>query len=1094
MALKNSNEALQGLNQELRCANQELKKIRNELQSINTGLTTANAELKSKLDQLARSNNDLKNLMAATDIATVFLDRDLRLQRYTPSAKTLFNLIAADLGSPLSDLSRQIDYPQLVADAERALTLLQPTQREVSAGAQRYIARTLPYRTAEDTVAGVVLSFLDITEQNRAEQEIIRLAAASERQRRMYEAVLMNTPDFVYVFSLDYRVLYANESLIHMWGRGYDGAIGKTFLEIGYEPWHAAMHEREIDLVTSTRQPIRGEVPFHGTNGRRDYDYIFVPVIGADGEVEAVAGTTRDVTERKEAERKIREGQEQLDFALIAADLGQWALNLRDFTMSRTVRHDQIFGYDTLLPAWTYQMLLAHVVPADRALVDASFQNSVATGAPWAIECRIRRADGAVRYIWAKGIVRRDVEGKVERMLGIIGDITERRQAEDRQAFQIRLNETLRPLSTAVEVQAAASRLLGEQLEANRVVYFEIYDDEYVIEQDYTAGVRPLAGRYPVAAFGPALLAALLEGRTVVESDATTEPGRPAAEQAAFATIQVRAHVDVPLLKRGRFVAGMTVHIAEQRDWTPQEVSLIEETAERTWATLERVRAEASLKESEQRFRLVADAAPVLIWVSGTDQLSCWFNQPWLAFTGRSMTQEVDNGWADGIHPDDADHCFQVYRAAFTARHPFSREYRLRRHDGTFRWLIDNGAPRFRSSGEFDGYIGSCIDVTEYKIAEASLQEAARQKDEFLATLAHELRNPLAPIRSGLQLIKKVGVTGTIEQARSIMERQLIQMTRLIDDLLDVSRLTTGKLELHMERLPLQDIISAALETTQPVIEQKEHRLSVILPEHPVCVEGDRVRLAQVLSNLLNNSAKYTHRNGHIRVSLSIDGATAILTVADDGIGIPAPMLATVFGMFTQVDRALEKKSGGLGIGLALVKRLVHMHGGTVTAYSAGEDQGAEFTVRLPIATDTTQQAAPSNAVATMMRPTAPLRILIVDDNEDAADTLGQLLEIMGNEVRTSYDGESGIQAVQAFQPHVLLCDIGMPRMNGYDTARRIRAELYGQNTVLVALTGWNEGKDLQKSAEAGFDHHLVKPVEIGALMELLTDIQQSKP
>ncbi|MES2465155.1 MAG: PAS domain-containing protein, partial [Armatimonadota bacterium] len=368
----------------------------------------------------------------------------------------------------------------------------------------------------------------------------------------MLDAVLSSTPDFVYVFSLDHRVLYANDALIAMWGCGREGAIGKTFLEIGYEPWHADMHNREIDQVTRTRLPIRGEVPFNGTNGRRQYDYIFVPIIGPDGAVEAVAGTTRDVTERKETERQLRVRQDQLDFALAAADLGQWSLNLADRTTKRTLRHDQIFGYDSLVPAWTFQKFLEHVLPADRAAVEDDFQRAVDTGSAWFAECRIRRVDGAVRHIWMKGLVRTDAAGYADEMLGIVGDITERRQAEDRQALELRMSEALRPLDDPLAVQAVASKLLGEYLAAARVVYFEIRGNEYIVEQDYTAGVQSLAGRYPVAAFGQSLLTALLDGRTVVEADATTEPGRPPEEQAGFAAIQVRGHVDVPLVKSGR--------------------------------------------------------------------------------------------------------------------------------------------------------------------------------------------------------------------------------------------------------------------------------------------------------------------------------------------------------------------------------------------------------------------------------------------------------------------------------------------------------------------------------------------------------------
>ena len=393
-------------------------------------------------------------------------------------------------------------------------------------------------------------------------------------------------------------------------------------------------------------------------------------------------------------------------------------------------------------------------------------------------------------------------------------------------------------------------------------------------------------------------------------------------------------------------------------------------------------------------------------------------------------------------------------------------------------------------AAEFDGYIGSCIDVTEYKNAETGLREADRRKDEFLATLAHELRNPLAPIRSGLQVIRMAGADGTIEQARSMMERQLLHMTRLVDDLLDVSRLTTGKLELRKERIELRDVIAAALETSRPVIEQQGHELGVVVPDEPIFVDGDPIRLAQVVSNLLTNAAKYTHRGGNIRVSVARRRRHGGADGGRRRDRHPAGhLLETVFGMFTQVDRALEKTTGGLGIGLSLVKGLVEMHGGTIEAISQGPGTGSEFAVRLPVANSAVSEEPPSDPGADRVRATHSRRILIVDDNVDAADALCLLLEMMGNEVRTAYDGESGIEAARAFQPGVMLCDIGMPKMNGYDVARAVCAEAWRKNTLLVALTGWGQEDDRRKSSDAGFDHHLTKPVDAAALMEILADV-----
>ncbi len=367
-----------------------------------------------------------------------------------------------------------------------------------------------------------------------------------------------------------------------------------------------------------------------------------------------------------------------------------------------------------------------------------------------------------------------------------------------------------------------------------------------------------------------------------------------------------------------------------------------------------------------------------------------------------------------------------------------------------------------------------------------TLRDADRRKDEFLATLAHELRNPLAPIRNALGFIRHSGANGAVEKARAIMERQVTHLVRLVDDLLDVSRITRGKLELRKERIELRAVLDAALEASRPAIEQSGHTLEVSLPDVPIPLEGDSTRLAQVVSNLLNNAAKYTPPGGHIALSAEAEADGALVKVTDDGIGIPPAMLGRVFEMFTQVDRALEKTTGGLGIGLSLVKGLVEAHGGAVEARSEGDGRGSEFIVRLPIAVpEMTVAAAPP---AARLDPGRPLRVLVVDDNGDAAETLGQLLELLGHTTRTANDGEEGVAVAEEFRPDVVLMDIGMPRLNGYDAARRIRAQPWGTSMTLVALTGWGQEDDRKKSAAAGFDRHLVKPVEEAALLRVLAE------
>ncbi|HEY2294650.1 MAG TPA: ATP-binding protein [Thermoanaerobaculia bacterium] len=369
---------------------------------------------------------------------------------------------------------------------------------------------------------------------------------------------------------------------------------------------------------------------------------------------------------------------------------------------------------------------------------------------------------------------------------------------------------------------------------------------------------------------------------------------------------------------------------------------------------------------------------------------------------------------------------------------------------------------------------------------EEILRETDRRKDELLATLAHELRNPLAPIRNGLQILGLAKDSPEIlEQARRMMERQLQQMVRLIDDLLDLSRISRGKIDLHRERADLAAVLHSALETSRPLIEQSGHHVDLDLPPAPVFVEADLTRLAQVFANLLNNAAKYTDKGGHIRIAVRPAGREVAVSVRDNGIGIPAAMLPRIFEMFTQVDRSLEKAHGGLGIGLSIVKRLVEMHGGTVEARSPGPGQGSEFVVRLPLLQDAAAEGRPESGEEKNGAPVRR-RILVADDNADAAESLATLLALYGNEVRTARDGLEAVAAAAELRPDVILLDIGMPRLNGYDACRRIREQPWGRDAVIIALTGWGQEDDKRRSLEAGFDHHLVKPVEPAALVGLL--------
>jgi CheY-like chemotaxis protein/two-component sensor histidine kinase len=366
-----------------------------------------------------------------------------------------------------------------------------------------------------------------------------------------------------------------------------------------------------------------------------------------------------------------------------------------------------------------------------------------------------------------------------------------------------------------------------------------------------------------------------------------------------------------------------------------------------------------------------------------------------------------------------------------------------------------------------------------------ALKESDRRKDEFLATLAHELRNPLAPI---LSAIKVLGLKGSpapeARWSREVIERQVDHLTRLIDDLLEISRITRNELELRKRRVTLDEVIAGALEASRPLIEASGHEVTVSVPSAPISLDGDLVRLSQVLLNLLNNAAKYTESNGRIWLTAERSGDTAIVRVKDTGIGIPVDKLPHLFEIFYQVDQSRERSKGGLGIGLALVRRLVEAHGGTVEARSEGLGTGSEFIVRLPMASAGTAVSEPKNDAVDL--PVQRARILIADDNRDSADSLSAFLRFTNNEVYVAYDGIEAVEAAERHRPELVLLDIGMPRLNGEDACRRIRSQAWGADVTIIALTGWGQEEDRRRTMDAGFDGHLVKPIDPADVVKLI--------
>lgn len=502
----------------------------------------------------------------------------------------------------------------------------------------------------------------------------------------------------------------------------------------------------------------------------------------------------------------------------------------------------------------------------------------------------------------------------------------------------------------------------------------------------------------------------------------------------------------------------------------------------------ERKRMEQALRTSEQRFSRFMQHLPGLAWIKDSHGQYIYANDAAVeAF--RCSRSEIYGKTDQEIFPAEIAAQFaENDRRARASRTGVQVIESLEHEDGVTHYSIVSKFPILGASDEPVMVGGMAIDITDRMNAEAALKESDRRKDEFLATLAHELRNPLAPIRNALELMKGADIDrNDFEETRSVMDRQLGQMVRLIDDLLDISRITTGKLQVRKERIELATVMQSAVEASQYLIEAEGHELTVTLPPQPIHLDADPTRLTQVIANLLNNAAKYTEKGGHIWLIAQREKGEVVISVRDTGIGISAEHLPNVFQMFSQATPALDRAHGGLGIGLSLVRGLVELHNGTVEAHSAGAGRGSEFVVRLPIVEVQTEVLLPHSGEKGCSARAC--RILVVDDNRDAASTLAILLKKRGHSIQKVFDGLEAIQAAASFRPDVVLLDIGLPKMNGYEVARHIREQPWGGKLTLVAVTGWGQEEDKRQALDAGFNHHLTKPVAVQAVEKILAEV-----
>ncbi|MGQ0618516.1 MAG: chemotaxis protein CheB [Panacagrimonas sp.] len=505
-----------------------------------------------------------------------------------------------------------------------------------------------------------------------------------------------------------------------------------------------------------------------------------------------------------------------------------------------------------------------------------------------------------------------------------------------------------------------------------------------------------------------------------------------------------------------------------------------------------------ALRDSEERFRTLADNMAQLAWMADEKGHTFWFNRRWYDYTGTTLEQMQGWGWKTVHHPEYMDAVIERLQASWVSGETWEDTFPLRGRDGNYRWFLSHAVPIRDAAGQVRRWFGTHTDVTEQRQMAnelrqnaADMSEADHRKNEFLAMLAHELRNPLAPIRNALEIIRATdGEPGAVQSASTMMQRQIGQMVRLVDDLLDVSRITRGTIELRREPVDLATILTQAVEAVRPLCLSRKQELNLSLPQAPVVLHADPTRLAQIVGNLLNNAGKFTGRGGRIQLGAECEDGEAVIRLRDNGVGISPEQLPRIFEMFMQADTTLERSGGGLGIGLTLVRNLVQLHGGTIEVSSAGIGHGSEFVLRLPVGN--CQPSQPEQPVAAQPGTAGPLRILVVDDNRDSAESLAMLLQIRGHETHIVYDGLAAVEAAESFHPDVVLLDIGLPKLNGYEAASRIREQPWGKAMTLVALTGWGQDSARKQSADAGFNAHLVKPVNYGELTRLLAGVSKS--
>ena len=806
-----------------------------------------------------------------------------------------------------------------------------------------------------------------------------------------------------------------------------------------------------------------------------------------------VVVNVRLLEKQRVSEAALRVSEERLRLATGAGKIGIWDWDIAGDKVSWS---DRVYDLHGVLPGQfggNAEDFTRLVHPDDRDAVWRGIEQAIRDKDIFSADFRTVLPDGSERWLSTWAHLYRDTQGTVTRLVGATIDITDRKRVEERLRLLDAISFATRSATNANAILEASTRLLGEHLGVARCAYADVESDNdlFTIRHDWRAeGVPSTVGVYSLDQFGAPVARGLRDGRTLVIHDMDAELD-PADGGSTFNAIGIKAIICCPLVKEGRLVAMMAVHHASPRRWTHDDISLVEEVVERSWAHIERVHANEALRRSEAH--LVSLFQQTAAGIAETD-LSGRFvtvNDRYCEILGRTRDDVLGRRIQDFTHPDDLPRNVTLFGNMVRHGEPFQIEKRYLRPDGSPVW-VSVTVNLIRVPGDLlaDTALAVVLDIAERKQAEERLKEADRRKDEFLAMLAHELRNPLAPISAAAELLQVGQVDASlVAKTSAVIARQVNHLTDLVDDLLDVSRVTRGLATLDKVEVDLKRKVADAVEQVRPLIEARKHRLEVHLPPEPAFALADRKRIVQILVNLLNNAAKYTPEGGNIVLAMEVQESVVQLSVSDNGIGMTPELVARAFELFAQAERSSDRSQGGLGIGLALVKSLVDLHGGSVRAESAGLGKGSRFVVRLPRLQlpESDESVPPRRAMAA--QPARRLNILVVDDNVDAAFMLGMFLQASGHAVFIEHAPGKALERARKESPDVCLLDIGLPDMDGNELVRRLRAQPETASAVMVAVTGYGQDQDRKNAIDAGFDHHFVKPVDTGRLAVLLHEV-----